>query len=151
MYEMVPPSIVPSSTLFDKGPLLASIVVPANPTGAFMVTVTGFSFPTRQSALWIKFVEVGPGFPGTFWLSGGAGNGVGLTHPGVAYSYKFPGGGDPYNFFFPFPSFYFDGTGYVASNIQVALSGFHIPGPAAISLLGLGGLVALRRRRGRLG
>ena len=91
MYEMVPPSIVPSSTLFDKGPLLASIVVPANPTGAFMVTVTGFSLFLEQSAVWIKFVEVGPGFPGTFWLSGGAGNGVGLTHPGVAYSYKFPG------------------------------------------------------------
>ncbi len=148
MYQMVPPSIVPSSTsLVDKGPLLGSIVVPANPTGAFMVTVTGFSFLTRQSAIWIKFVEVGPGFPGTFWLSGGAGNGVGLTHPGVAYSDKYPGG--IYNFFFPFPSFYFDGTGYVASNIQVALSGFHIPGPAVISLLGLGGLVALRRRRVR--
>ena len=148
IYDMVPPSIVPSSTVFDKGSLLASIVLPANPTGAFMVTVTGLNIQIPQSAVWIKFVEAGPGFPGTFWLSGGAGNGVGLTHPGVAYSYKFPNGG-AYNFFFAFPYFYFDGTGYVASNIQVALSGFHVPAPAVMSLLGLGGLVTLRRRRSR--
>ena len=32
-------------------------------------------------------------------------------------------------------------------DIQVALSGFHVPAPAVMSLLGLAGLVTLRRRR----
>jgi len=35
----------------------------------------------------------------------------------------------------------------VYANTQVALSGFHIPAPAVISLLGVAGLVTLRRRR----
>jgi len=48
------------------------------------------------------------------------------------------------------PYFYFVNTGYVGSNIQVALSGFHVPAPAVISLLGVAGLMTLRRRRSRL-
>jgi hypothetical protein len=32
-------------------------------------------------------------------------------------------------------------------NIAMGLRGFHVPAPAVISLLGLGGLAALRRRR----
>ena len=149
LYDMVFPSAVPTfSTLIEKGALLASIALPANPTGTLMVTVTGLDIQVPQSAVWIKFVEAGPGFPGTFWLSGGAGNGVGFSHPGVVYAYKYS---DPpgfsYNVWFPFEYFYFDGTGYVASNIQVALGGFHVPAPAVMSLLGVAGLVTLRRRR----
>ena len=65
----------------------------------------------------------------------------------MLYNYKY-GDGTAYNlwiaYVYPFPTLYF------ALNMQVALSGFHVPGPAAISLLGLGGLVVLRRRRARL-
>jgi hypothetical protein len=148
IYSMVTPSVVPTvTTLIDKGALLTSIVVAGNPTGAFLVTVTGLNVQVG-SAAWIKFEEVGPGFPGTFWLSGGNGDGVGTTHPGVAYSNK-TAPPYPYNLWLPIPYFAFGPTGYVAANIQVALGGFHVPGPAAISLLGLGGLVALRRRRVR--
>lgn len=148
IYSMVTPSQVPSiTTLVDKGALLSSIVVAGNPTGAYLVTVTGLNVAVGSS-VWIKFEETGPGFPGTFWLSGGAGDGVGTSNPGVVYNYKY-GDGTSYNLWIPFPSFYFGGTGYVASNIQVALSGFHVPAPGVISLLGLGGLVALRRRRVR--
>ena len=76
-------------------------------------------------------------------------NGVGTTHSGILYTNKqYPP--YPYNLWLPFTFYiYFAGTGYVAANMQVALSGFHVPGPASISLLGLGGLVALRRRRVR--
>ena len=148
LYSMIVPSSAPSvTTLIDKGALLTSIVVAGNPTGAFLVTVTGLNVEVG-SAAWIKFEETGPGFPGTFWLTGGTGNGVGTSTPGVLYTNKqYPP--YPYDLWLPFSSFYFAGIGYVASNIQVALSGFHVPGPAAISLLGLGGLVALRRRRVR--
>ncbi len=159
IYDMIPPSVVPTiTTLIEKGPLIASVVIPGQlfGTGAFMVTVTGLNIQLPQSAVWIKFEETGPGFPATFWMSGGAGGavnpngdsyGVGTSHPGVAYSYKYPyPPGGTYNLWLPFPYFQF-AVGYVASNIQVSLSGFHIPAPAVMSLLGLGGLVTLRRRR----
>ncbi len=151
IYDMVFPSAVPTfSTLIQKGALLASVVLPANPTGTFMVTVSGLDIHVPQSAVWIKFEETGSGFPGTSWLSGGAGNGIGFSHPGVVYTYKYPDPpGGTYNVWLPFEYFYFTTTGYVASNIQVALSGFHVPAPAVISLLGVAGLVTLRRRRNR--
>ena len=67
IYDMVFPSAVPTfSTLIQKGALLASVVLPANPTGTFMVTVSGLDIHVPQSAVWIKFAESGPGFPGTF-------------------------------------------------------------------------------------
>jgi hypothetical protein len=149
IYDMLTPSKTPNvTTLVTKGALLASVVVAGNPTGAYLVTVTNLNIQLPQSSVWIKFEETGSGFPGTFWLSGGAGNGLGTTHPGVAYSYKYPDSpGGVYNLWLPIPYFYFTNTGYVASNIQVALSGFHVPAPAAISLLGVAGLVTLRRRR----
>ena len=151
IYDMVFPSAVPTfSTLIQKGALLASVVLPANPTGTFMVTVSGLDIHVPQSAVWIKFEETGSGFPGTSWLSGGAGNGIGFSHPGVVYTYKYPDPpGGSYNVWLPLEYFYFTTTGYVASNIQVALSGFHVPAPAVISLLGVAGLVTLRRRRSR--
>ncbi len=147
IYDMLSPSTTPTvTTLVTKGALLASVVVPDLPTGTFMVQVDGLNIVGVGSSAWIKFEETGRGFPATFWLSGGRGNGVGTTNPGVAYSYKDPDGG-VYNLWLPFPYFYFTTTGYIASNIQVALSGFHVPAPAAISLLGVAGLVTLRRRR----
>ncbi len=146
---VVPSSAPPITTLIDKGALLTSIVVAGNPTGAFLVTVTGLNFQAGSS-VWIKFEETGPGFPGTFWLTGGDGNGVGTSHPGVVYNAKnyYPDG-TAYNLWIPYTYSYFP-TFYVALNNQVALSGLHVPGPAAISLLGLGGLVAMRRRRVRV-
>ncbi len=154
---MVPPSVVPTmTTLITKGALLASVVAVGNPTGEFLVTVTDLNIQLPQSAVWIKFAETGPGFPGTFWLTGGAGGapnpdgkvyGVGTSHPGLLYSNKdYPP--YPYNLwlvYFP----HFPGTPYVAPNIQVALSGFHVPAPAVMSLLSVAGLVTLRCRRSR--
>ena len=146
IYDMLTPSTTPTvTTLVTKGALLASVVLTGQPTGTFIVQATGLNIVGVGSSAWIKFEETGPGFPGTFWLSGGLGNGVGTTNPGVTYSYKDPDGG-VYNLWLPIPYFYFTTTGYVASNIQVALSGFHVPAPAVISLLGVAGLVSLRRR-----
>ena len=150
IYDMIPPSNAhgqPNPITGEFGLLLASVVVPGQPFGTVgqIVTVTGLSIHAG-TAVWIKFGEQGAGFPGNFWLSGGAGNGVGASHNGVLYSLKGP---PPYQYFYATPYFYFPGIGYVAPNIQVALSGFVLPAPAAISLLGLGGLVTLRRRRSR--
>jgi len=156
IYDMVPPSVVLTiTTPIIKGALLASVIVADNPTGLFLVTVTNLNIQLRQSAVWIKFAESGPGFPGTFWLSGGAGGdanpdgevyGVGNSHPGVTYTNR-ASPPYPYNLWVPYSYHYFVTTGYVALNIQVALSGFHVPAPAVMWLLGVAGLVALRRRR----
>jgi MYXO-CTERM domain-containing protein len=149
IYDMLTPSTTPTvTTLVTKGALLSSVVLPSQPTGIFMVQAAGLNITGVGSSAWIKFEETGPGFPGTFWLSGGIGNGVGTTNPGVTFSYEYPDGG-VYNLWLPLPYFYFTTTGYVASNIQVALSGFHVPAPAVMSLLGLAGLVTLRRRHER--
>ena len=150
IYDMIPPSAGhPSNVNTQYGEKLMSLVLPGLPTGAALVTVTGLSISVG-TAVWIKFGEAGPGFPGTFWLSGGIGNGVGTTHPGVVYDHKsYYGPGAPLHQFVSAPSFYFTTIGYVGPNVQVALSGV-FPAPAAISLLGLGGLATLRRRRARL-
>ena len=148
IYDMVAPSAEHEAGLFDKGALLTSIVLPGNPTGAFTVTVTNLNIQLPNSAVWIKMAE-NPGtlgYPYTFWLNGGAGNGIGTSHPGVTYTVK-----DvpryPYNEWAAIDVFYFAGIGYVASNLQIALSGFHVPAPVVMSLLGIAGLVTLRRRR----
>jgi hypothetical protein len=145
---MIPPSAGhPAIANAQFGDQLLSLVLPGIPTGTAIVTVTGLSIHAG-TAVWIKFGESGPGFPGTFWLSGGIGNGVGTTHDGVLLDLKdYYGPGLPYRFFFAVPYFYFTTSGYVGSNIQVALSGFVLPTPAVISLLSIGGLMSLRRRR----
>ncbi len=155
IYDMIAPSAGHDFAVFDKGVLLSSIVLPGNPTGAFTVTVTGLNLQLPNSAVWIKLAENSQtlGFPYTFWLTGGAGNGVGTSHPGLSYTLK-KNPPYPYNYFVGISNFFFDGDPkdpkddrFVASNIQLALNGFHIPAPAVMSLLGIGGLVALRRRR----
>lgn len=151
IYDMVPPSIVPTVTsTIEKGALLASVVVPSQPfsTTGFVVTVTGLSVALPHSAVWIKFEETGSGFPGTSWLTGGY-PGIGYSHPGLTRTVKYPGGG-PYNEWLPLPYLYIpnpDGLPYVATNITLGLNGFHIPAPGTIAVLGLGGLLALRRKR----
>ena len=152
IYDMIPPSashVIGGNPLVTGqfGALLTSVVIPGLPFGTVgqIVTVTGLSIHAGLAA-WIKFGEAGLGFPGTFWLTGGVGNGVGTTHSGLLYSLKGP---PPYQYFFATPYFYFTDIGYVSANIQVALSGSVLPAPAAISLLGLGGLVTLCRRRSR--
>ena len=149
LYDMVPPSVVPPVTaLITKGALVASIVIPNLPTSTtsgFTVQVPVPPIPLGISALWWKFEETGFQAPYTFWLTGGV-PGRGISAPGVTYTIKnYSPDGSAYNLWMPFPYFYFGTLGYVASNITVGIGG--IPGPAVISLLGLGGLVALRRRR----
>jgi hypothetical protein len=155
LYDMVPPSAGnsvighPVLATGQFGGLAGSAVVTGLPTGTAIVTVTGLSI-TMGPAAWIKFGESGVGFPGTFWMSGGVANGNGTSHNGLVYSNKnYYGPGIPLHQFVYLPYFYFAGTGAVGANIQVALGGFTLPAPAAISLLGLGGLVTLRRRRSR--
>ena len=147
LYDMLTPSTTPTvTTLVTKGALLASVVVPSLPAGTFIVKVSNLAIGGVGSSAWIKFQETGPGFPGTFWLTGGTGYGVGTSNPGVVYSYESPDG-TVYNQWIPVPYFYVLTSGYVDSNIQVALSGFHVPAPAVMSLLGVAGLLTLRRRR----
>jgi hypothetical protein len=160
IYEMVPPSVTHGAgqtVVTDQwGAQLFSVVLPAMPlTEGAMVTVTGLSIHVG-SAAWIKFAESGqvpigdpPSTDDTRWLSGGIANGNGTSHDGVIYSNKTYYVDPPYPFhlFVNTPYFDFGGGLIVGPNIQVALSGFVIPAPAAMSLLGLGGLMALRRRR----
>ena len=147
IYDMIPPSANHSSVVNTQyGVQLLSLSLPGLPTGTAIVTVTGLSVHVG-TAVWIKFGESGPGFPGTFWLSGGVGNGVGTTHFGTVYDNKtYYGPGDPLHYFVSYVP-HFPTVGYVSLDIQVALSGFILPAPAAIALLGLGGLATLRRRR----
>ncbi len=151
IYDMIPPSAThPTFATGQFGALLASVVIPGQPFGTVgqIVTITGLSI-SMGTAAWIKFGEQGAGFPGTFWLTGGIANGVGTSHDGVLYSIKDAyGPGAPLQNWYGVPYFYFTGIGFVGANIQVALTGI-VPAPAAISLLGLGGLVTLRRRRSR--
>jgi len=151
IYDMTPPSaaVHPSNATVQFGAQLFSNSYTGMVTGTNIVTITGLSIQAG-TAVWIKFGESGIGFPGTFWMSGGVGNGNGTTHPGLLYDNKnYYGPGIPLHYFVALPYFYFTTTGYVGSNIQVALGGFVLPAPAAISLLGLGGLATLRRRRSR--
>lgn len=152
IYDMVPPSVVPSMTsTVEKSSLLASIVLSNQPAGTFLVTVTGLDVLLPHSSVWIKFDEAGPGFPGTYWLTGGN-PGIGYSHPGITQTVKDPGGGAsnlwiPYDYFYVYVPPPFGNYVPVAANITVGLNGYHVPAPATIGLLGFGGLLALRRRR----
>ncbi len=120
----------------------------------YTVTVQIDPVILKGSALWIKFEELGPAAPDTLWGTGGRPQydpnlsfyslDIGYSHDGLVYGLKnyFPSGAN-YNLFWP----QLLRGAYVYGNMQVALNGFHIPAPAAISLLGLAGLLSLRRRR----
>ena len=87
IYEMVPASASHASNVDSQyGAQLLSLALTGMPTGAAMVTVTGLSVSVG-TAVWIKFGESGPGFPGTFWLNGGQ-HGVGTSHYGLVYDIK---------------------------------------------------------------
>ena len=165
IYDMVPPS-APHTTPgggtfvgFTKGALLTAVTLQGLPSGQNFVTVP-ISNIHVGSSVWVKLEELDTGtgaYPGTRWLTGGT-PGIGYTHGGVTFTVKdyyptYYGGTFTYNSFANFSSFSFsDGQGgylYTEPNVSIGLNGFHIPGPGTISLLGLGGLVALRRRRVR--
>lgn len=165
IYDMVPPSVPHTSpggatfVTITKGALLTQVTLAGLPSGQNFVSVAIPSVQLPGSAVWVKLEELpqGTGFPGTFWLTGGT-PGVGTSHDGLTFTIKdyyptYYGGTFTYNTFANFPNFTFsDGQGgylYTGANVSIGLGGYHVPGPAAISLLGLGGLVALRRRRVR--
>ena len=139
------------------GSLLASIVLPSMPFGSggqFVTweTAAGIALP---ESFWISFDETGPGAPDTFWLSGTSEGLFGDIAPGYSaqgllfldpsappYPYGYWGRGTyggRYLFFPPGDA--------INANMAVGLSGYFVPQPAAIGVLALGGLVALRRRR----
>ena len=143
IYDMVPPSVVPTATApIDKGALLASIVVGNVPVGTFSVSIPVPNVALPNSAVWIKFEEDGFGFPGTSWLTGGI-PATGYSHPGLTYTVKYP---DFYNQWAALPYIYAGGGSFAQTNISLGLGGYHVPAPAAISVLVLGGLLVLRRR-----
>ena len=152
IYEMLHPTVSYSlgqNDVSDQfGARLTNIVLTGMAiTDGAMVTVTGLSVHVGTAA-WITFGESGLGFDNTRWLSGGIANGVGTSQDGVLYR-NMDSADEPHQFFLGTPYFDFGDMLYVGPNIQVALGGFVLPAPAVISLLGLGGLVTLRRRRFR--
>ena len=164
IYDVVSPSATHGTATttfagFSKGALLTAVTLTALPSGQNFVTVGINSVQAGGSAVWVKFEELDNGsgaYPATLWLTGGTPSATGYTHPGVTFTLKdyyptYYGGTFTYNTFAAFPRFTFpDGYGgyfYTHANIAVGLGGYHVPGPAAISLLGLGGLLVLRRRR----
>jgi hypothetical protein len=153
IYDMVPPSVYPGVfTSVTYGATLWSGFYPGMPSGQNAVLLTGLSIPLISSSIWINFNDPGgPGLFNTFWLTGGypalAVSDSGLTY---TYPYGFPPNYPNYYLYIPFPGgLQFGNNTFTAPNIALGLGGYHIPAPGAISLLGLAGLVALRRRRVR--
>ena len=104
-------------------------------TGAFTVSITGLSIQAGHG-VWITLDET-PGNAGrTFWTTGGTPT-VGFSHDTILFSNQgvyhevvySPFGGDP------------------LANSAIRVSGFKIPGPSVIALLGISGLVTMSRRR----
>jgi hypothetical protein len=151
LYDNVTPGTPPAGTITAPFPLLTVIAVPGLPGGTsagagFAVTVglTGLSIALPSSNAWITFNDPGaPGVPwtfNTFWYTGGI-PAIGTSANGILYSYQYP---PPLQYFVPGPLNF--GTLAVQGNIAV---GLNIPAPGVMALLGLGGLVSLRRRRSR--
>ena len=149
LYDNVTPGTFGGvTTPITKGAFITSIVVPGAPGGTsgggfFGVSVwlTGLSIPLPSSNVWIKFASPGgmPGFAfNTFWRSGGI-PAIGYSANGVNYTYKYT---------YPLANYYVPGPNFgdMYGNVSV---GMNVPAPAVMSLLGLGGLVTLRRRRAR--
>jgi hypothetical protein len=148
LYSMITPGTFGGLTEpVVKGPLLGSIVVPGMPGGTIgggffgvSVTVTGLNIAI-PSNVWIKFSS--PGGQGafafnTFWRSGGIPT-IGFSANGINYTYKYT---------YPLANYYVPGPFFGDQYGNISL-GLNIPAPAVMSLLGLAGLVTLRRRRAR--
>jgi MYXO-CTERM domain-containing protein len=149
LYDNVTPGTFGGVTVpITKGAFIASIVVPGMPGGTIgggffgvSVMVTGLSIPLPSSNAWIKFSAPGgaPGFAfNTFWRSGGIPV-IGWSANGVNYTYKYT---------YPLANYYVPGPFFYDQYGNIAM-GLNVPAPAVMGLLGLGGLVTLRRRRAR--
>jgi MYXO-CTERM domain-containing protein len=149
LYDNVTPGTFGGVTApITKGAFLASIPVTGMPggtsTGGFFgvsVLVTGLSIPLPSSNAWIKMAAPGgqPGFAfNNFWRSGGI-PAIGYSANGIVYTYKYT---------YPLVNSYVPGPFFGDQYGNLAV-GLNVPAPAVMSLLGLGGLVTLRRRRAR--
>ena len=138
VYDMDPASGSHTPGTISALPVLGIINIPSLAgTGAFTAVITGLSIEVGHAA-WISFDE-SPGNAGrTFWTTGGTPT-TGDSHDALLYS-NLTGG-----FFYivggPF------GYGYTPGNVAMTVSGYKIPGPSVIALLGISGLVTLSRRR----
>lgn len=146
-YGMVTPSATHGSlsgilTPVTKGALLTTITVPGLPIGTFQVDLSlALALP---SSVWIKFQDVGPAAGSSLWLTGGLTGANGDSQTGLAYTLK----DQAYNAFLPrSDDYYVPSMGYVNQNIVVGLSGLVIPTPGVITVLAIGGVMSLRRRR----
>lgn len=140
IYDMVPPSGTHgSATVLDLGAQLGTIIVPslAGTGTQISVLVTGLSIQVGHAA-WISFDESVPNGGRTFWLTGGVPN-TGSSHDQLG---GFDGAAGVY-FSYPYPLAAYG----VVGNIAMTVSGFKVPGPSVIALLGLSGLATLSRRR----
>jgi len=147
LYDMVPPSEPHINGSFAKGPLLRQITFVAPPiTMGALVTLPIAPLQLPSGSIWIKFDQA-VSTQNTFWLSGGVPYGGSSSHGGLTLTYK--NEVPTYNYYYEPPNgiFSLGGTNRMLGNIAMGLRGFHVPAPAVISLLGLGGLAALRRRR----
>ncbi len=139
VYEMDPASGSHLTGTITGGlPVLSVINLPSLAgTGPFTVSITGLSIQAGH-AVWIALDE-NPGNAGrTFWLTGGTPTG-GFSHDTLLYS-SLTGG------FFYIVNDPLAGD-VPLGNIAITVSGYKIPGPSVIALLGLSGLVTLSRRR----
>ncbi len=147
LYDMINPSATMPGGSFAKGPLLRQITFVAPPlTMGALVTLPIAPLQLPSGSIWIKFDQaVSPQH--TFWLSGGLPYGGSFSPNGLTYTLKNPP--PAYNYLYNPPGNVLNlgGTNRMLANIAMGLRGFHVPAPAVISLLGLGGLAALRRRR----
>ena len=149
LYDNVTPGTFGGATVpVVPGAFIASIVVPGMPGGTsgggfFGVSVwlTGLSIPLPSSNAWISYSAPagGPGFAfNTFWRTGGIPT-IGFSANGTLYTYKYT---------YPMAQYYVPGPNFGDQYGNIAM-GLNVPAPAVMSLLGLGGLVSLRRRRAR--
>jgi hypothetical protein len=147
LYNNVTPGTFGGATVvIPPSTLLASIVVPGMPGGTsgggffgVSVFVTALSIPLPSSNAWISFSSPGgqPGFAfNTFWRSGGI-PAIGYSANGILYTYKYA---------YPVQNYYVPGPffGDMYGNVAVYLG---VPAPGVMSLLAVGGLVTMRRRR----
>jgi len=152
LYDMINPS-QPHGTggPVVKGALLRQITYLAPPAtmGAFVTlgaATIGGPILLPAGAIWIKYGQ-NPG-SNTYWLMGGVPYGGSSSFNGVLAGAKPPN--PVFNGWYYYPAGFIPLNGGalpIKPNISMGLRGFHVPAPAAIALLGLGGLGVLRRRR----